>query len=514
MRSVRRLRCFLSANPLDHARHRARHRGWPTAALRAGLGLLIVAGLLSNAQAQFPPQNKFGPQKSNARSKSGSSSKSGKAAPKSNDKKGGTSETPAVVSDPEKLPPGYVPPAEPHPSLLIEKPLLSPDELTRLEKELGVRLQRYRDALTPKGGVINDQTKEYLRKGIRYRLGLLTLKENRDDLAKLREDLSVRDLQLAGKILDKPKDVEEFRKFIMKEITEQAAQLLDNNFYVRLQAVILLGELELLPADSNRRLSLQAYTPAAIPLLQVVTDPEQPVEVKIPAVVGLYRILLLGTPDVQLRSRIAEAFVAELKTSNTHWAYQARLAHALTGIDKIYDLQQKPFVIQALAMVISDPQRDWRARAEAARSLGRVPMDGSINVKLLAHEIAKLGSDMAKAHEQSPQEHYWKMAFWNLYMAFQAYDEFDKDAERKRKGGLLNNPVTRQAAVREAYDKVLPLVRAVLKDQPIPPETQQDIAKWLEQNKPTDYKLTPTSEPISISREPQHVPTVSSNVPK
>lgn len=510
MRSVRRLRRLLSANSPDHSRRRE----WTTAALRAGLGLLIVTGLLLNAHGQLPlPTKKVGTQKKTV-TQPRAGKKGGKSASTPNDKKGGTSETPAVVSDPEKLPPGYVPPAEPHPSLLIDKPLLSPDELTRLEKELGVRQQRYRDALTPKGGIVNDQTKEYIRTGIRYRLGLLTLKENRNDLARLREDLTVRDLERTGKLFDKAKDIEELRKFVMKEITEQATQLLDNNFYVRLQAVILLGELDLLPDDEGKRLSLQAYTPAAIPLLQVVTDPEQPVEVKIPAVVGLYRILLLGKPDVQLRARIAEAFVSELKKSDTHWAYQARLAHALTGIDRIYDLQQKPFVIQALAMVISDPQRDWRARAEAARSLGRVPMDGSINVKLLAHEIAKLGNDMAKAYEQNPKEHYWKMAFWNLYMAFQAYDEFDKDAERKRKGGLLNNPVTRQAAVREAYEKVVPLVRAVLLDQPIPPETQQDIAKWLEQNKPTDYKLTPTSEPISISREPQQVPTVSSNTPK
>ncbi len=64
--------------------------------------------------------------------------------------------------------------------------------------------------------------------------------------------------------------MEDFRNYLCDQVTQRAAELLDNNFHVRLNAVIILAQLNLTDEDARKQLPEQAYVKAAIPLLTVI----------------------------------------------------------------------------------------------------------------------------------------------------------------------------------------------------------------------------------------------------
>ena len=396
----------------------------------------------------------------------------------------------ALVIDPEALPPNYTPPKDRNPLLDLDMPIALPDELEKLKKEDG-KFQ----------GVLNkaesdDAGKAVIKAGIRYRLAQMTLKENYQAenskkqpyfITTLRNNLR-RDLNGAASAARhlKPEAIKEFRRNLMLEFVKQAAPLLENNLYVRIQVVILMGELELVVGDASKGIATEAFTPVFDTFVKVILDPKQDVSVKIAAVNGLTRILKIGTPNVNERTRIAEAVISELDSvkaadrPSDGW-YELRLVGTL-GSAALDQLKQS-IVVTALKKVVSDPKRSWTVRTEAAKALGRVPLPPASNPASVVFVVGEMALRLSKAAQQAPADPQWKSAFWKTYLAFWPVDANEKDVMKANKAGLLNNPVVAGGA-KAASAHITPLCATILKGGRLTAAQLQALEAWVAANAP------------------------------
>lgn len=407
--------------------------------------------------------------------------------PAPNQKKGATKDPQAApLPDPAAAPNGglpanFQPPPAPPEMMTLEAPLLTEAQQDNWKK---IR-SRYSSLVRGSSDLSSAADKKLLEEGLTYRLYIMTLKDQLDqrELHDRRLDLTSTDLQTAGKLL-KPQDVRKFRQTIMETIVRLTEPLLQNNFYVRLQAVTLLGELDLIAEDTPRNLKHETYTPACELLVKVLNDPQQPEAVKIAAARSIIRLLRYGPAGVELRHKVATTLVAEFNRPETHFWYQMRLAEALSTIDIALDLQtRKPIMVIALQNAVRDTKRDVRVRAEAARSLGRIPLDAQVDISALMRDIMELAQQMAAAQQQNPEQPVWKQVFFDLYLAFHHLDAADKNADKKTDGGLLNNPSS-SALAKQTYPMIVPLVNDVLNDRQIKAPDVQKVQEWLTQNAP------------------------------
>ncbi|RLS44073.1 MAG: hypothetical protein DWH84_05120 [Planctomycetota bacterium] len=393
-----------------------------------------------------------------------------------------------LVIDPEALPPNYTPPKDRNPLLELDMPIALPDELEKLKKEDG-KFQ----------GVLNkaesdDAAKAVIKAGIRYRLAQMTLKENYQAenakkgpyfITTLRNNLR-RDLNGAGSAakLLKAEAIKEFRRNLMLEFVKQAAPLLENNLHVRIQVIVLMGELELVVGDPSKGIATEAFTPVFDTFVKVILDPKQDVSVKIAAVNGLTRILKIGTANVNERTRIAEAVISELDRvkaadhPSESW-YEFRLVGTL-GSATLDQLKQ-PIIVTALKKVVSDPKRSWTVRTEAAKALGRVPLPPASNPASVVFAVSEMALQLAKAAQQAPADPQWKSAFWKTYLAFWSVDANEKDVTKAIKAGLLNNPVVAGGA-KAASSHITPLCATILKGGRLTAAQLQALEAWVAAN--------------------------------
>lgn len=363
----------------------------------------------------------------------------------------------------------------------MEQPIATPDEIESLKRSVNA----FKSALN-KGEAAGAAGKDLIRKGIRYRLALMTLKANRDQIGTFREDLTVRELQSAGRLLRKADETTEFRRLVMQEVVDQCRELLQNNLYVRIQAALILGELNLTEADPKKGLTTVGFGPAIDPLVDVILDPNQPESVKIVAVNGIYRQLRTSQPEAKLKIKLADALVKEFSRNDTHFWYQWRLAAAMSALDVSLDFNREPFVANALIQAVGDEKRQWIVRAEAAYALGRVPLEASVNYDRLLFSIGQMAHGLGvarNADDKGTGSLDWARCFRQLYLAFQQLDAKDMTADGKLKAGLLNRP-TNQAPTRELYQQLLPLINAGLNGEKIPDPALAALDAWVKKNTP------------------------------
>lgn len=372
--------------------------------------------------------------------------------------------------DPVTLPGDFEPP-KPKPEVMeINRPLVPEAELEALRK-----VDSKFKAACSKSSWKDAASQEALRGGVKYRLAQFTLPEQRDKWMSVRDEL-MRQVDLMGKLANSADDTRAARNFLLTELVKQCTLLLDNNFHARLHAVYILSQLNLTDEDSKRNLKTVAFLPAIEPLLTVIKDPNQPEAVKIPAVLGVVRILAHTDADVKTKQAAAAVLVAELANEKAHPWYQRRLAFALSVVDIAVDLNRKPILVDALVKVISDSKRDWVTRAEAARSLGRVSYDPAVvDTKNVLTAIASFAADASAKAQQSAKNPHWKSVFLRLYLAFKEADATDRDSERKGPGGLLNRPQFNQANVKQVYRPVVEVLNASLAGEPIPVDALKEL---------------------------------------
>jgi hypothetical protein len=379
---------------------------------------------------------------------------------------------------PDGLPLNYKPPANPPAVMELQEPLLT-EQLKGDWKKIRTK---YGTAL--RNGSMTDADKAIITTGLTYRLYAMAEPENLRDLHERRGELSGTDLGQAGKLLTKAEDVKAFRTYLLGQVVKIGAPLAKNNLNTRYQYATLLGELDLVPEDQTRNLKHETYTPGCDPLIKILDDPEQPQAVKIAAARSLVRLLRLGDCPVELRQRVATSVVAELAKTDTHYWYQMRFAEALSALDITLDLvNRKPIMVSVLSDVVRDPNRDFRARAKAAKALGRVPFDPQVDISGLMRDLMQFALELANAAQQDPQNPQWKQCFWDLYLTYMPADARDRDATKKLPAGLLANKQAASAA-QPTYKLILPMVNTVIAGKPIAVPDLQNLQGWLQQNKP------------------------------
>ncbi len=280
------------------------------------------------------------------------------------------------------------------------------------------------------------------------------------------------------------------REYLLKAITDRSAELLDNHFLVRLNIVLLLGQLSS-EYPTKAGVEPPAYVGAYPVLLKAVTDDKQHLAIKIPAVRGLMRICRTGLPpdpNDKKRAEIALALVRELKRADTHWWYQMVLVECLatTGVTVDPAARNNPVVLDALRETISDKKRHWEVRTKAAKTVGRLPLDNSINIAPTMYAIASLGYEMAQAYNASPKPVEWKYYSVNLFFAFKA-ERGEPLVLGKRKPGLME-ALSNSKDVKDAYEQILLIANHVLNadGKQFSKDQLKGFEDWLQSRKPAN----------------------------
>ena len=394
--------------------------------------------------------------------------------------------------DLNQLPPGYTPPPERPAIMDLDLPIADKDEMARLKKEFVNRFSIVRKDcdLTPNG-------KKVVEGSIRYKLAEMTLKEEQSKLPQLHK----RFVDEVGNVGDKsksPQAIQDMSRFIGQETVKRMPELLKNNFYVRLHAVEILGEMDFAPASELLIKVMQTKD------ISEDADDGQPEAIRIAAVNGLIRIVRFANATAKERNTIANAVVVELQNSNIFWWRQIRLIEVLrycdvNGLD--IGNNDKPFVVDSLLSVARDNKRIWKVRTRACYALGRVPIPRTAKIDDIVTTVCECAFQLSNDVAAKPKDPNWKRCFANLYLTFQSSStsrEKDLDTEKKQPGGLLGRHKT---AAQPAYQVLVPIfndVKVISDDIYIakPPTTEnlKKLADFIRSRGPNAQALQPNPQ--------------------
>ncbi len=347
-----------------------------------------------------------------------------------------------------------------------------------------------------------------IREGVRDRVYRLTIPENWAHIANLRREL-VNDIdRFIGDANPRTRAIA--LSAAVKRLTEL---LSDQPEFVKLNAVLLLGELNEKNADRQKGVPAIPYAAAAEPMLQTVQSSDQPMSVKVVSLRGMGRILKDGRLPRSMRDRVTKVLVDELRaatdakpTEGQSW-YQWRLIDTLGVVGEARNAIQQPLVVDALWETMLNETLPWYLRTQAARSLSQIQFDSSFNVGLIAHEIVKLSGKMTVQYNQNPGLAHWRRCFMDLYFAFNP-----KEQSELEKGWGLRQQVESGALrahatlVNGAYEQVLKMVNGVMEHNPprrVPNKTLKEAVEWLNANPPADQKLHQGAQTVETIRKAQ-----------
>lgn len=467
------------------------------------LGLCLVS--TGDAQVGGGKKKPGAAAKQKGKTKAKSSARKAKKSPSAPDEK--ADEADSDSDDALKLPSAKLPEME------IKKPLISKSEL----KPLLAGPTRLKQLKALWSGEMSTENRRLIDDWARASIYQMTLPENFRELHEIRKRLS-NELRGAGRSAPNDSAKRNFREFVCRTVLDKCvgdvvvdgenrgSVLFDNNYHARLNAIIIISYLDVVEG-SLKELPVP-YAGSADPLLKVVTDENQHVSLKIAAVNGLRRLALGAELSSPKELEIAQTLVAELKKDDTHPWYQERLARALGAVDVQTGFGGHPLIVDVLSRVMVDPERHWVVRGQAARSLGRCPMPASVDVGLLAYEIARTTHEMGTAYNAakpaSRREYFWPNCFFNAYLAFQRRDKYEPIAYQPRKIGLLTTHPSLKV-VQSAYEQICPTVSFVLRQFPVdkpptgakvPDSHLANLGDWLKSNEPSAKAIAPGLDPL------------------
>jgi hypothetical protein len=378
-------------------------------------------------------------------------------------------------------------------------PLITADERKEWERSHGAK---YRAALTVEHPSAAE--KDELALGARTSLYSLTLYELEGDNQKFENVArSLADDLRRGTTKKEP------RELINAEIVRVAPELLVKHPKSRLNAVIIVASLSS-EAPTLQGPQPKPYVPGFKLLLTVLNEPTQFVDCKIWAANGLARICRDGDPGINDRNTIVADLITALDGPQAklpaNWWYRMRLLDALGDSGLVYNLVQKPIVIDALMKVLTDRQEDWIIRSTAARAVTQLPWTATTNVPLITSEIARLTHEMGEARNQKLDSPRWKWCFINVYMSFMP----DTVEEIQKRWGLrqqVERPGlgVHKPFIEAAYQIVLPVINSVIGNAnpvPTPQPLLQNLQNWLRNNVPQNLKVTPESDDLKLTPPP------------
>jgi hypothetical protein len=362
-------------------------------------------------------------------------------------------------------------------------------------------------------GSHDSQSDKVVQDGIRMQLAAMTLPSMRDPKAdrfpisdivqKLLRSVKSAALKLPGG------DQRQYRTFMMQEIIKDCHELnlASNQYYVRLNAAVLLGNLFTEEFNPTTKGAPEFYTPAFEGLMEILEKEGQSEAVKLTALSGLQNAFLYGSPPLQVSEnvRVAKRLIAELEKPGAHEWYQKVLCDTLSLIDQVHDLNGQPFIVQALSKLLFDPSRPLCARAAAAKALGRTPLDPSIDLNVIAYGIADLSRQLVESRNDG-KKHVSRRCIADVLLAFVPRDS----NEKSHRIGLLDrvedpNFVKYRNSVKQVWTAVRPMIVEELRhrsepDIEFPPEVLTPIVEWLKTNTPADMRISPGMPPVTTTQ--------------
>ncbi|MGC1276017.1 MAG: hypothetical protein WBC44_20115 [Planctomycetaceae bacterium] len=379
-----------------------------------------------------------------------------------------------------KLPDYFTPPPAEIPEVMtLRNPLMTDEEIKKEDDAM----RRYggsgMDTVFIRADPTNEN-KEAMRRWAKLRIAQMTAVKEWRDIRGITTPMMI-SIRNAGRGQSNSNRQREFREALCAAMVEACKEVLDNNFHVRLQAVLILGQLDVVTEElvGRNRKPPEAYVPAVEPLLDVLASEDQPPAVKVAAAYGVGRIGDNGVIPADLKFRAGDILTAELAKPDTFWWYQVRLAEALAAIELDYNQARQPIVIEALLAAIADDSRHCLARSAAAKALSRTRAPaGALDEKAAADRLVQLARDMSLAYNKSTAATHWHECYWNLYVAF-------RPADQDEVSQLPNDSLLRRgslpAAYEDAFQRILPVVKHVFtkkpgeRNQPIPQELLQRL---------------------------------------
>lgn len=388
--------------------------------------------------------------------------------PKPGQAKPGASKTPADDAqnqpvDKTKLPDGFVPQKPDHPAFTTDaewviEPL--PDREARLQRT------QFSGLLTTGtfSGSEDEKSKQLklIADVVRARLAAFTLKENRETVQDLRVSF-LKEIARNGRKADQGR--QDVRQEVIAAVLKELPELMKYHFIARLNGVLLLSELNEYEADGTINQPAVPLTAAHDRLLEIVRDGQQLEAIRVPAVIGLRRILA-EVPELKLaiRYKIVTELVKQLdasKQSGGEW-FQYRLAESLGFAGVLDNQDRQPVVVDALGRLLIDADRPRLARVEAAYSFARLPLTNKVNVDKIAIEVARLAQELGTQYQTEASSTTWNVVFLKLYVVFKPFEE----TEAKRAWGLVSQTSGKaqlrayKPRVDEVFGLVLPLIKS------------------------------------------------------
>ena len=314
-------------------------------------------------------------------------------------------------------------------------------------------------------GKLNNTTQPKIADGIRIIVHELSLKSRRDTIKDVRKKI-VRDTDPVAK-------GQQMREFVMAEIVKRAAEMLDGNLHVRMQAILLISELNIDPGQYPRKPPI-AYAKGASVLIDVVDPPpggiNQPQAVRVLAARGIARLLRDGRqalpPNQKLTADIAPRLLSQLNQKNNHYWYTNTLMDALieTGqtVVAVGDDSPRPLIVETLARLMADQQQVYEVRTHALYCLGRTPMSGGINAAPVGWAASQLAAQIATDINQGKVN--GNRGFFllqSIYFGFKPQNATEMTTDGRSKAGLTNSLAGQP--IQAAYRDFLVLFNGVIK---------------------------------------------------
>lgn len=398
------------------------------------------------------------------------------------------------------LPPGYIPPVElPKGSSSDEEWIVPMGKGDK--KTIRKILSRYRGDMLRRSQVNTPKDRELFVEIVRWKLSQLTLRENLTDPEKQQEIGKMRK-SLLDDVRDARKAGGKSYTLLMETLIAETPKLFKYHFISRINGAWLLAELNEQEEERNPRFKAAVpYIPAAAPLLDLLKQQDQLDAVRIPAVDGLTRIIANAQTTAELDAAIIAVFLNELETGDPkHEFLASKIAHSLGMLGIVDDKTRRPVVVQVLTQTLADKRRPYRVRCECAQALGRLPLNNTINAKLISYKIVELAAQMTAAmqKQKSLTPVAWKTCFWKLYFAFNG----DTKENIAKQHGLTRKSFGSAAkkSVQDAYAQVLPIVIAVIDEKKTTPENLKTMQEWLKESAPENKKVHENFKEIISTR--------------
>jgi hypothetical protein len=476
------------------------------------LGVMLVVSMFgSTAKSQDPPSQSPGKKQTDPPPDDGGVNKpdDGAEAAKAKAKEDDDSTKSSNEVDREALPRGVIVPPPRPAEFTLNDPKITDEEWKSWNKgkarsDFNSRVQK---------GDRDAQSDKIVQDGILAQLKAMTLPALRDPKAErfLLSDL-VQQLLRSVRISASTKpaaDQRQYRLFMMQEIIKDCRelQLASNQYYVRLNAAVLLANMFIEEFNPATKAAPEFYTPAFDALMEVLEKEGQSEAVKIVALSGLKNACLYGNPPLQVNEnvRLAKRLISELEKPGAHEWYQERLCDSLSVIG---DVPGQPFVVQALSKVLFDTGRPLCARGAAARALGRTPLDPSIDLNVIAYGIADLSRQMVEARNDG-KKHVSRLCIAYILLAFVPQDT----PEKVRHAGLLDRVEEAtyskyRPTVKQVWGLIRPVVVEELKNRSepdivFPQEVLPPIVEWLKTNAPPNLpnlRISPGMPPVTTTQ--------------